>query len=245
MNKKTEEVWRILVFWVVLITLIGSAVWVIVSMALAPAESDDPYTRVKSSYVLMLLQCVLGVVAMFLPSMLQRRFKVQIPSYMIVMYAVFLYCAIYLGEVRSFYRLIPNWDTILHTFSGAMLGALGFSLVTLLNNTDRVPLHLSPFFVALFAFCFAVTVGVVWEVYEFSADHILGTDMQKFGPGDGTAYVGHAALFDTMADLIVDSVGAFVMSLIGYVSLKFEKGWLKTFEVCTTVETSEKNENNS
>ena len=71
---------------------------------------------------------------------------------MMVLFALFLYCAIYLGEVRDFYYHVPHWDTILHTFSGAMLGALGFSVINFLNKTDRVPMNLSPVFVASFAF---------------------------------------------------------------------------------------------
>ena len=183
--------------------------------------------RVKSDYVLMLLQCIVGILAMLLPSFLHRRFGLIIPSKMMIVYAAFLYCSIYLGEVRSFYYLVPNWDTMLHTFSGGMLGALGFSVISLLNRTDRVPLNLSPAFVAVFSFCFAVSVGVVWEVYEFVADGILHTNMQKFTVPGGNVMVGRAALTDTMVDLIVDSLGALVVSIVGYLSLKFKKGWVE------------------
>ena len=86
---------------------------------------------------------------------------------------------------------------------------------------------MSPIFVATFAFCFAVTLGVVWEIYEFSADYIMGTNMQKFGTEAGELFLGQAALMDTMKDLIVDTIGAFVISVIGYVSLKHRKGWVE------------------
>ena len=102
----------------------------------------------------MLSQCILGIVAMMMPTLLENKFKITIPSYMIILYTIFLYAAIYLGEVKSFYYNISNWDNILHTFSGAMIGALGFSIVTLLNKTEKVPMELSPLFVALFSFCF-------------------------------------------------------------------------------------------
>lgn len=230
MDKKKSP-WETVVFLVVLVTLVGATTWVIISMILAPTETDQAHVRVKSEYVLMLLQCLLGIAAMGLPSILERRLGLIIPSRMIVLYVIFLYCAIYLGEVRNFYYRIPHWDNILHTFSGFMLGALGFSVIHLLNKADRVPLKLSPAFVAVFTFCFAVTVGVVWEVYEFAADGLLGTNMQKFGPQDGVDFTGRAALFDTMVDLIVDAVGAFIMSLIGYVSLKFKKGWVEKLQL--------------
>lgn len=219
--------WRKLVFTIVTVTLVASIVFISIAMALAPTETDETGVRVKGDYVLMLAQCILGVFALALPSILQHRVQLVIPSNMLVLYAVFLYCAIYLGEVRAFYYNVPNWDTILHTFSGAMLGALGFSFITFLNKTDRVPMNLSPVFVATFAFCFAVSLGVVWEIYEFAADGILHTNMQKFGLEDGTPFLGRAALADTMEDLIVDSIGAAVMSVIGYISLKYKKGWVE------------------
>ncbi len=211
----------------VFITMAASTVVVAVAMALAPDVPTEGYTRVKSDYVLMLLQSILGIFAMLLPRWLYRKWGVEIPSFMMVLYAVFLYCSIYLGEVRGFYFLIPYWDTILHTFSGIALGALGFSVLTFLNKTDRVPFNLSPAFVAVFAFCFAVAVDVVWEIYEFAADGLLAMNMQKHALADGQPLVGRAALSDTMTDLIVDSVGAAFISLIGYVSLKFKKGWVE------------------
>ena len=221
--------WQKWLFLFVTVTLVASIVFISISMALAPTEPDParPNHRVKGDYVLMLAQCILGVFALSLPSILWRRVRLEIPSNMLILYAIFLYCAIYLGEVRAFYYNVRNWDTILHTFSGAMLGALGFSFITSLNKTDRVPVNLSPVFVATFAFCFAVTLGVVWEIYEFTADGILHTNMQKFGLEDGTPFLGRLALRDTMKDLIVDTIGAAVMSVIGYISLKHQKGWVE------------------
>ena len=219
--------WRHLIFTLVLVTLVASIIYISIAMALAPTETDETGVRVKGDYVLMLAQCILGVFALNLPSILDKKIQLEIPSNMLLIYAVFLYCAIYLGEVRSFYYDVKNWDTILHTFSGAMLGALGFSFITFLNKTDRVPMNLSPIFVATFAFCFAVTLGVIWEIYEFTADGILHTNMQKFGLEDGTPFMGRLALMDTMKDLIVDTIGAAVMSVIGYISLKYQKGWVE------------------
>ncbi len=228
-NSARSARWHRWVFLFVTVTLVASIVFISVAMALAPTEPDParPNHRVKGDYVLMLAQCVLGVFALALPSMLRRRVQLEVPSNMLILYAIFLYCAIYLGEVRAFYYNVSNWDTILHTFSGAMLGALGFSFITFLNKTDQVPVNLSPVFVATFAFCFAVTLGVVWEIYEFTADGILHTNMQKFGLEDGTPFLGRLALRDTMKDLIVDTIGAAVMSVIGYFSLKYQKGWVE------------------
>ncbi len=217
--------------WFIFLSLLISAIFVAYEIKAAPTVATDEATRVKGDYVLMLLQCILGMVAMLLPGVLQRRLRLHIPSKMVVVYALFLYCAIYLGEVRSFYYRIPNWDTILHTFSGAMLGALGLSFINILNKTHTVPLELSPFFIAFFAFCFAVSMGVVWEIYEFTADMLLGTNMQKFALQGGQELQGQAALMDTMKDLIVDTLGALIMSVIGYISQKYDRGWLEKVQL--------------
>lgn len=197
---------------------------IIVSSDELPTEL---YTRTRSDYVLMLVQCILGVFALVLPTFVSKKYKVQIPTNMYILYVIFLYGAIFLGEVRNFYYNVPHWDTILHTFSGAMIGALGFSFVSLMNKEENIPLNLTPFFVAFFAFCFAVTLGVIWEIYEFTFDGVLGLNMQKFALEDGTGLIGRAALADTMKDLIVDAIGAFVMSVVGYISLKYKKGWVE------------------
>lgn len=227
MPKKTN--WKQLFNYFVFLTLVASLVFVTVAMVNAPTleSRSDPFQRVKGDYILMFSQCILGIFAMLLPGFLKRRIDLEIPSTMLVLYAVFLYAAIYLGEVRSFYYTVPHWDTILHTFSGAMLGALGFSFIILLNRTDKVPVNLSPAFVATFAFCFAMAMGVVWEIYEYTADVMMGTNMQKFGTEAGELFVGQAALADTMKDLIVDTIGALVISIVGYISLKHKKGWVE------------------
>lgn len=214
----------------VMISLVASAVFLSIGIVLAPVLGDTTegvFGRPKSEYVLMLVQCILGVIAMIMPGVLTKKFRLQIPTNMLLLYTLFLYGAIYLGEVKSFYYVVPHWDTILHTFSGAMLGALGFSFVSLLNKEEKIPVQLSPIFVALCAFCFATTMGVLWEVYEFTFDGILGLNMQKFALEGGADLVGRAALIDTMKDLIVDTVGAFAMSFIGYISLRYKKGWVE------------------
>jgi len=213
-------------------TFIGSAVFVVVRMITAPTNIVlATHIRVKNDYVLMLLQCILGALAMMLPGFLQRKIQLKIPSGMIIVYAVFLYCGIYLGEVHSFYYLVPQWDSILHAFSGMGLCAIGFSIIGLLNKSKSVPLSLSPAFVALFAFCFAVTIGAMWEIYEFCADFVLHTNMQKYTLESGELLVGQTALLDTMKDLIVDAVGALCVSAIGYTSSKHKNGWLDRLQI--------------
>lgn len=212
---------------IVLISFIAPLAFLIYKIAttsnvLSEADIDG---RVKSDYILMFLECILGIIAVILPNSLKEKFRIEIPDKMYYLYILFLYAAIFLGEVRDFYYVIPYWDVVLHTFSGLMIGFIGFSLVDILNNkNDKV--MLSPFFVAFFAFSFAITVGVVWEFYEFTADSLFGTNMQKYKLQNGTELVGREALKDTMEDLLVDGIGAFIASTIGYISLKYKKGWI-------------------
>ena len=225
--------WEKIIFWIVFATLVGSTIFSLINVITAPSEGlpNVEHEKLRSDYVLMLIQCILGMVIMFLPSMFERKWKIDIPGFMHILFIIFLYAAIYLGEVKSFYYKVPHWDTILHTFSGAMIGALGFSVVKLLNDSEKVKINLSPIFVAIFAFSFALAIGVLWEIYEFSFDRLLGLNMQKFANEDGTLMVGRLALADTMKDLIVDALGALATSIIGYISIKYKKGWLENFEV--------------
>ena len=173
----------------------------------------------------MLMQCVLGLVTIHLPSILERKFRFELPSLLYGFYIVFLYCAIFLGEVRSFYYLVPQWDSVCHFCSSMMMGFFGLMVVTILNRDRHLAVSLSPFFVCLFAFCFSVALGAVWEIYEFAADGLFGMNMQKFMLADGTVLAGHAALADTMKDIIVDVLGSLLASTIGYFSIRKGDGW--------------------
>lgn len=232
-NRLRKLNWEKITFWFVFITLVGSTVFSLVHVIISPSRpiQHDKFEKLRSDYVVMLIQCILGIVLMFLPSILERRWRLHIPGFMHIVFVLFLYAAIYLGEVRSFYYHIPHWDTVLHTFSGAMIGALGFSVVKLLNDSDKVQFYLSPLFIAIFAFSFAFAIGALWEIYEFSFDKLLGLNMQKFAFENGTMRVGRDALSDTMKDLIVDALGALATSAAGYISLRFKMGWLEKFEV--------------
>lgn len=219
MKKKIS--WKTIVWLIVVLSLAFSIIYSVVRIVNAPSDAvvPDDEGHLRSDYVLMLLQCILGLVVICLPAFLERKWSFEIPNYMSILYFVFLYCAIYLGEVRNFYYVVPHWDSILHAFSGAMLGALGFTLVSLLNDSEKVSVALSPAFIAMFAFCFALSVGALWEVYEFSGDALFGLNMQKFRLADGTELVGHAALVDTMKDIIVDAASALAVAFIGYLEL--------------------------
>ena len=231
-NEETKyKIARILNAFVMIsfVAPIGFVLFKIVTTSNEISETEI-HGRVRSDYILMLLECILGIFAMLLPGIIRKKFKLEIPDKIYFLYVVFLYAAIFLGEVRDFYYEIPYWDTVLHTFSGAMIGFIGFSLIDILNN-DNDKVTLSPFFIAFFAFCFAITVGVIWEFYEYFSDGVFGTNMQKFELKNGTELIGRIALQDTMEDLIVDVLGALVASAIGYISLKYKKGWIDELRI--------------
>ena len=189
------------------------------------ASTSEAGYHSESDYLLMLMQCILGLITIHLPSILERKFHFVLPSLLYGFYIVFLYCAIFLGEVRSFYYLVPQWDSICHFCSSMMMGFFGLMVVTILNRDQHLAVSLSPFFVCLFAFCFSVSLGSIWEIYEFAADGLFGMNMQKFMLADGTVLVGHAALADTMKDIIVDVLGSLLASVIGFFSIRKGKGW--------------------
>ena len=126
-----------------------------------------------------MLLCVLTLALFMLPSALERRLHIDLPDTLEIIILLFIYAAEILGEIQSFYITFPYWDTMLHTMNGFLCAAIGFALVDLLNRHERISLSLSPFYMAIVAFCFSMTVGVVWEFFEFFMDAFFGTDMQK------------------------------------------------------------------
>jgi hypothetical protein len=138
------------------------------------------------------------------------RMPVEIPSEVQIVAVLFVFATLFLGEVRGYYERFWWWDAALHTTSGLLLGMLGFMFVYMLNEDRHVDLHMRPSFVALFAFFFAVAIGGLWEIFEFAMDRWFGTNMQPATQGDPSG------LTDTIHDLIVDTVGAAVVSLGGW-----------------------------
>lgn len=122
---------------------------------------------------------ILTLVLLILPSIIEMNFKIELPNSMEVIIMIFIFAAEILGEIHEYYILFPFWDTMLHTINGFLAAAIGFSLVNILNHSERITFRLSPFFVALVAFCFSMTIGIIWEFFEFGMDMIFRYDMQK------------------------------------------------------------------
>lgn len=151
------------------------------------------------------------------PSLLGRRLNLEIPRGFDLLAILFVFGSLFLGEVHGYYTRFWWWDAVLHAGSAGLLGIVGFLLVYLINQKELGNLGLRPSFLALFAFSFAVAAGVLWEVFEFAMDQLFGLNMQKSG------------LVDTMWDLIVDTLGAAFVAVLGY-------GYLKTPEIDSFLE---------
>lgn len=123
--------------------------------------------------------CILTLILLMIPSILERQLKVELPGPLEVIILIFIFSAEILGEIEAFYIRFPFWDTMLHVLNGFIAAGVGFSLVDILNNDDRLQFQLSPIFMALVAFCFSMSIGVLWEFFEYSADHLFSIDMQK------------------------------------------------------------------
>lgn len=123
--------------------------------------------------------CILTLILLIVPSLVQVTFKIELPTVLEILILIFIFSAEILGEIREYYIMFPMWDTALHTINGFLAAAIGFSMVDLLNRSDKTVFQLSPLFTAIVAFCFSMTIGVVWEFFEFGMDTFFGLDMQK------------------------------------------------------------------
>lgn len=143
---------------------------------------------------------VLGLT--FLPALIERQLSVHLPVEFTLVTSLFLYASFGLGEVRGFYQRFWWWDILLHSASALVMGLTGFLLVYIFYSTQRI--RMAPLYVGMVSFGFAVTVGTLWEIFEFSMDWVFGFNMQKSG------------LIDTMTDLMVDALGALLAAFLGY-----------------------------
>lgn len=195
--------------------------------------------------------CLLVLALFILPFFIQQNFGIQLPSVLEIIILLFIFAAEILGELECYFITYPNWDSMLHTTTGFLCAATGFALIDILNRNSRIKFQLSPVYVALAAFCFSMTVGVLWEFFEFGMDRVFHLDMQKdtvvqsitsvmLDPtnsnipvtidditsvavnGRDLGFDGYLdiGLYDTMADLFVNFIGAVVFSTIGYFYIK-------------------------
>lgn len=193
---------------------------------------------------------ILTLILFSIPKLIEKKLGVSIPAGLQAVILIFIFSAEILGEINAFYVKIPIWDTMLHTTNGFLMAAIGFALIDIFNQSEKFSIKMSPYFVAFVAFCFSMTVGVVWEFFEFGMDWFFQTDMQKdwilpaissvkLNPEGANVPIKIAidsvvingqewnlggyldvGIVDTMKDLMVNFVGAVVFSMIGILYLK-------------------------
>lgn len=198
--------------------------------------------------------CGLTLVLFMIPTFVEHRLHIDVPNTLEIIILLFIFSAEILGEIQEYYLMFPFWDTMLHTMNGFLMAAIGIAMVDILNRSRKFKVRLSPAFVALVAFCFSMTVGVVWEFFEYGMDLFFHTDMQKdtwintiysvsLNPEgrnvaqqvivdsvvvNGETWPGYLdiGLHDTMKDLFVNFVGAVIFSVIGALYIMGRgKGW--------------------
>lgn len=123
--------------------------------------------------------CVLTLLLFMMPSLMERKLDIALPNTLEIIILLFIYAAEIMGEIGAYYVNYPYWDTVLHTLNGFLCAAIGFSLLDILNRHSEVRFHLSPLYLAIVAFCFSMTVGVIWEFFECTMDQLFFLDMQK------------------------------------------------------------------
>lgn len=229
-NLKSGRTWEKIVLALVCLCLIGAIIYTCATLLYTPEDGwgAENSHKTKSNFTLMTVQCGGALILCLLPSLLRRVFRLELPPGLLMYYYLFLFGAAFLGEVFRFYYVVPHWDDILHITSGAALSIVGFSIVNACcgsGGIERLPAGFS----VLCAFMLGLTIGVIWEFYEFTADGLLGMNMQKFALEDGTNLVGRAALMDTMKDLMVDFAGAGLGALALYAPLKHKKPIFQSF----------------
>ena len=123
--------------------------------------------------------CVLTLLLFMMPSLMERKLDIALPNTLEIIILLFIYAAEIMGEIGAYYVNYPYWDTVLHTLNGFLCAAIGFSLLDILNRHSEARFHLSPLYLAIVAFCFSMTVGVIWEFFECTMDQLFFLDMQK------------------------------------------------------------------
>ena len=187
-----------------------------------------------SRNIYIMIQSFFLMLVTFIPLLVSKTWRVEISSILEVLFILFVVSHVLLGEIGRFYARFTWWDSMLHFISGGLIALFGFSLINLLNQHEKINVVMSPFFSAFFVVCFALAVGALWEIAEFSFDTFFGSNSQRYANiYTGNDFIGQQALFDTMKDLILDLIGALIIGVVGYFDIKHRqgKGLIDKFEI--------------
>lgn len=203
----------------------------IVSIVIAIIDEEN-----RSSCLFSVLHSTLFLILSFIPSIIEKKLKYEIPDVMEVAYILFCAANNILGEIGNFYATVSWWDDMLHTMSGVLIAIVGFSLIKILNKNVK-SFSASPLFTAIFVVCLAMTIGAIWEIFEFSVDSLVGSNMQRYRDSiTQEPFVGQQALVDTMSDLIEAFLGSMIVAITGYIMMVKKKFKTNKLEIVKTNE---------
>lgn len=169
-DRKDSTIWRRIKNKKVVLTIY----WVLRALVILTMLAQVLNGNYENVYI-----CLLTLVLFMMPSVVERRLHIDLPDVLEIIILLFIFAAEIMGEIQEYYLIIPFWDTVLHTINGFLFAAIGFSIVNILNEDKHTSLSLSPFYMAVTAFCFSMTIGVLWEFFEWAMDSWFGFDMQK------------------------------------------------------------------
>ena len=227
-NRPTKNKKHDYIIWAIRFLLIVSMLTNIVFIALH-LFSDDFVTKNEileelSKRIELLFWSAVTLTLTFLPDYIEYK-NIHLPHILEIVIVIFIFAGIFLSVRFELYYHVFWWDDVLHTLSGIIIGFLGFIIIYKINS--KYSMDISPLLVAVFAFTFAMTMGVIWEIFEFALDVFFGTTMQSWDLPHDTTLIGRSfqgsGLRDTMSDLIVNSLGALLTSVICYFLYKREK----------------------
>lgn len=212
---------RITVMISILLNSISAIVEILIDRIIEKGEIFLKFSERGEIFLGAFIFLILSII----PDYIEMRNKIDIPDIIEIIIIIFIYASTFMSVRFNLYYKFFWWDDLLHTFSGIIIGFLGFIFVFKLN--ENYSINLNPFLVALFAFCFSVTMGVLWEIFEFTTDALMKTTHQKWDLSTDSVLLGKpyqgSGLRDTMSDLILDSIGALLSSTIGYIMYKIKK----------------------
>ncbi len=221
-------------YWVFMVCSFGTMVASVIRLFVTDHGAETTFNQV--------FMCLMALISLNIPLIIERKFKVYIPSYITIVAYFLIFFHFVLGEVFRAYDHVKIFDKVLHTTSGVIISLLSFSIISMLNNMQRTKIKLSPFFVVLFTFCFTMTSEYLWEIFEYLVDTFFGSNMQRWqdslvieagaamppARADGTFIISGPrgnGLIDTMGDMIVNIFGCLAVCIYAYAGMKLKPDW--------------------
>lgn len=187
----------------------------------------------RGEMAVVMLECLAGIALIYLPQLIRKFLKVQLPVTIIYFYWFFLGLSVFLGTCLHLIRFIPGWDKLLHGVSPMLLTALGYGICGLLLK-DKSISDVSPWLFLIFGFAFAGVCGVFWEFWEFLCDTVANMNLQRYldsPDNSGPALIGRAALMDTMGDMFTNIAGALIMGTYAFFKKRKDPLYFEAYRI--------------